>query len=270
MIQGLRPRRLEFQQGIAAMRRRIAAWSMTLLLNCLPAAGAEFYYLDHDPFTSEYVGPTGPLVLSGEIVPGDYQRLLAKIQQDQTRFLLQNKVILASDGGDVTEAMRIASLLKSLYSAVLVQPLTGRCVSACFFIYAAAAQRETDGERLVGLNRPFIEDAASSAAESSALQQVRDFLRDNGVPQRLVEEMFRRASDDAYWLSADDVKSLGYKSQSFSRYLAAKCAWSDSLEREAGAGRGSLEDLKRMLECRARVTQAGARAVLGQAAPAKP
>jgi hypothetical protein len=248
------------------MRCRIACCSLMLLLAWLPAASAELFYMDHDPFTSQYVGPIGPLVLSGEIVPGDYQQLLAKILQDQTRFLLQNKIILASDGGDVNEAIRIATLLKSLYTAVLVQPLTGRCVSACFFIYAAAAQRETDGQRLVGLNRPFIEDAAASATENLALQQVRDFLRDNDVPGHLVDEMFRRASDDAYWLSADDEKDLGYRSQSFSRYLAAKCAWSDSAERQASAGRGSLDDLKRMLSCRARVTQADARAVLAQAA----
>ena len=251
------------------MRCRIAA-CLLLMLACLPAAGAEFFYLDHDPYTSEYVGPTGPLVLSGEIVAGDYQRLLTKILQDQTRFLLQNRVILASDGGDVSEAIRIAALLRSLYSAVSVQPLTGRCVSACFFIYAAAAQREVDGERLVGLNRPFIEDVAAGAAENTALQKVRDFLHENGVPGRLVEEMFRRASDDAYWLSAEDEKNLGYRSQSFSRYLAAKCAWSDSLEREAAAGRASLDDLKRMLGCRARVTQADAQAALSQAAAANP
>jgi len=45
-----------------------------------PAIGAELFYMDHDPLSKEYVGPVGPLVLSDEIRPGDYDRLLAKIR----------------------------------------------------------------------------------------------------------------------------------------------------------------------------------------------
>ncbi len=46
------------------------------------------------------MGPVGPLVLSGEIIPGDYGRLLAKIAEDPNRFLSQNKLILASGQGN--------------------------------------------------------------------------------------------------------------------------------------------------------------------------
>jgi hypothetical protein len=252
------------------MRCRFALCTLTLLLASLPALGAELFYMDHDPFTTEYVGAVGPLVISGEIVAGDYQRLLGKILQDETRFLSQNKIILASDGGDVNEAIRIATLLKALYTSVVVGPLTGRCVSACFFIYAAAGQREVDGERLIGVNRPFIEDSTAVGTENAALLQVRDFLRDNGVPNYLVEEMFRRASDDAYWLTTEDEKNLGTRSQTFTRYLAAKCAWTDAVEREANAGKQPLDELKRMLICRARVTQADARQALIQASAGVP
>jgi ATP-dependent protease ClpP protease subunit len=241
-----------------------------LLLVTMPSRGAEMFYLDHDPATGQYVGPIGPLVFSGEIVPGDYDRLLSKIAADQNRFLAQNTIILASDGGDVTEALKIAQLVKSLFAGVLVGPLTGRCVSACFFIYAAAGRREADGERLIGINRPYIadSDAASGSSadaaivESKALTLVRVFLQDNAVPSYLVEEMFRHASDDAYWLSADDEKKLGYRSQWFNQFLTAKCAWDDNIEREAYAGKRSIDDLKQMLKCRDRVTQDAARNLL--------
>ena len=132
------------------MRPLLAICNVALLLVSLPAQGAELFYMDHDPITDQYVGPIGPLVMSGEITPGDYGRLLSKIIDDEDRFLAQDKILLASDGGDVAEALRIAALVKSLFTAVIVAPLTGRCVSACFFIYAAAAQREADGERLIG------------------------------------------------------------------------------------------------------------------------
>ena len=255
------------------MRCRIALCAIALLLASLPSLGAELFYMDHDPFSGRYLGPAGPLVISGEIAPGDYERLLSKILQDENRFLAQNQIILASDGGDVAESMRIATLVKSLFTGVLVGPLTGRCVSACFFIYAAAGQREADGGRLIGINRPYLvdPDAAStktdpSLVESRALMQVRAFLSENAVPRYLVEEMFRHASDSAYWLSAEDEKNLGYRSQSFDRYLKAKCAWDDGIEREVIAGRRSVDEFKQMLKCRALVTRSDAHKALLQAA----
>jgi hypothetical protein len=267
------------------MRFRIAACTALLLLS-LPASSAELFYMDHDPVTDEFVGPSGPLVLSGEIIPGDYDSLLSKILNDENRFLAQNKIILASDGGDVGEALKLARLVKALNTTIIVGPLTGRCVSACFFIYVAAGQREADGDRLIGINRPYMvaSEAAGAGAgaaaavpapspavfvENDALTQVRAFLQDNAVPSYLVGEMFRRPSDDAYWLSADDLKNLGYKSPSFNQYLKAKCAWDDTIEREVYAGKRSVDALKQVLKCRDRVTQESARQVLAAAAKEK-
>jgi hypothetical protein len=260
------------------MRRWMVICKVVLILAATPSLGAEVFYMDHDPYTGGYVGPVGPLVISGEIMPGDYDRVLSKILEDPNRFLAQNKIILASDGGDVAEALKIAGLIKSLFAGIIVGPLTGRCVSACFFIYAAAGQRQADGERLIGINRPYIVDSEGVSAappdgtivESKALMQVRVFLQENAVPNYLVEEMFRRASNDAYWLSTDDEKNLGLRSQWFSEFLTAKCAWDDAIEREAYAGKRSIDDLKQMLKCRERVTQDAARKVLLMALPQKP
>ena len=251
---------------------RIPLCILALILTSVPSWGAELFYMDHDPFTDRYVGPVGPLVISGEIAPGDYDRLLSKIMDDESRFMLQNKIILASDGGDVAESMRIAALIKATFTGILVGPLTGRCVSACFFIYAAAAQREADGTRLIGINRPYLVDSDAglsktdpSSAETRALLQVRAFLSENAVPNYLVDEMFRHASDDAYWLSLDDEKNLGYRSPSFDRYLKAKCAWEEGMERDVLAGKRTVEDLKQMLRCRTLATQADAHKALLQA-----
>jgi hypothetical protein len=250
------------------MGHRIAVCTAVLLLASMPSRGAEFFYMDHDPFTDAYVGPIGPLVMSGEIVTGDYERLLKKITGDEGRFLAENQLLLASDGGDVAEAIRIATLLKSLHTKVVVARLTGRCVSACFFIYAAAEQREADGERLLGINRPFMDGSQSSPGEDSTPGQgavfkaVRAFLHDNAVPDYLADEMFRHPSDDAYWLSAEDEKNLGHRSAALSRYLAAKCAYD---EREALAGKESNEALKQKLKCRNAVISADAHKALLQA-----
>jgi hypothetical protein len=264
------------------MHGRIAICQAALLLFGARSLGAELFYMDHDPYTNQYVGPVGPLVISGEIIPGDYDHLLSKILDDPSRFLAENKIILASDGGDVAEALKIAKLVKTLFSEVIVGPLTGRCASACFFIYVAANQRETDGERLIGINRPYLVDSESpspqpsppsgpsasasaadvTVAESRALGKVRAFLQENAVPSYLVDEMFRRASDEVYWLSEDDQKNLGSRSPAFKQYLRAECGWDETLEREVNEGKRSVEDLKEKWKCRSRVTQLQARQAL--------
>jgi hypothetical protein len=166
-----------------------------------PAPGAALFYMDHDPLSKEYLGPVGPLVLSGDITPGDYDRLLAKIAENANRFIAQNKLIVASDGGEVPETVRIANLLKSLDTEVLVGPLTGRCIGTCFLIYAAAAQRGTDGPHVVGIHR--------TASQPGAEAQVRGFLAENEVPGYLIDELFAHTENDVYWLSESDEKNLG-------------------------------------------------------------
>ncbi len=115
--------------------------------------GAEFFYMDHDAFTGRYTGPVGALVMSGDIEPGDYDRLLKRLHDDPQRFLSQDKLILASGTGDVDEAMKIGRFLKTLHTEISDSPLTGRCVDACFFIYVAAFVRCRRRERFPARER---------------------------------------------------------------------------------------------------------------------
>jgi hypothetical protein len=80
-----------------------------------------------------------------------------------------------------------------------------------------------------------------------------------------VDEMFRHASDEVYWLSEDDQKNLGYRSQAFKQYLRAACDWDENLEAEVFAGKRPVEDLKDKWKCRSRVTQRDARQALALA-----
>jgi len=215
----------------------------------MPLCAAEIFYMDHDLLTGKYVGDVGSLVLSGEIVPGDYDRLLAKIAQDPGRFLAQNKLLLASREGDVPESLRIATLLKALRSEVVVDPLTGPCVGACFLIYAAASQRTSDGPRLIGGQR---------------LPGADEFLAQNGVPAQLLAELNRHTAD-VYWLTLADERALGSRSPAFARYLKTQCAWDAVVERDVLSGKREFAAMRAPLECRARVTQSDARKALADA-----
>jgi hypothetical protein len=227
------------------------------LLMVAPAPGADLFYMDHDPLSKEYVGPVGPLVLSGDITAGDYDQLLARIAADANRFIAQNKLIVGSEGGDLAETLRIANLVKSLDTEVLVGPLTGRCIGTCFLIYAAAVQRGTDGPHLVGIHR------ANPEPGSEAL--VRGFLAENEVPAYLVDELFAHTENDVYWLSESDEKKLGAMSPAFERLMAAKCGWNADLERAVYKGERPMDDLKSVWGCRSQLTEAAARQGLAAA-----
>ncbi len=252
---------------------RLALVCTIFLLAGAFARSAELYYLDRDAFNNEYVGPVGPLVLSGEIAPGDYDRLLAKIAEDDKRFLSQNKLILASNEGNATEAMKIARLVKALYTQVVVGPLTGRCAGACFLIFAAAVERGTDGENLLGVTRPGLAESEwvgrptteAALLEDSMQGSVRDFLVENEVPPDLVEQVFQRPSTDVYWLSDNDETALGSKSPAFAKFLEKNCQWTQGLDKAVFRGERPFEDLKAFTDCRARMIRPEARKALALA-----
>jgi len=233
---------------VTATLKCIAALLAAVAL-ATPLSAAEFFYMDHDLLSGKYVGDSGPLVLSGEIVPGDYERLLGKIGQDPERYLEQNKLIVASQAGEVAESLRIATLVKALLSEVTVDPQTGPCVGACFLIYAAASERATDGPRLVGVQH---------------LEGAGEFLEVNGVPAQLLAE-FARPMSEIYWLTPADEHALGAKSPAFARYLQTRCAWDSAVEREVVSGKRTFAAMSAALECRARVTQSDARKALNRA-----
>jgi hypothetical protein len=251
---------------------------MILLLSVAAAPAAEIYYMDRDAFDDHYVGPVGPLVLSGEIVPGDYERFLDKIAEDPRRFLERNRLILSSNDGNAAEAVKIAKLVRSLYTKVSVGPSTGRCVGACFLIFAAASERGTDGENLLGIHRPGLagsEWVTSSTAEAALREDglqapVHDFLIENQVPQDLVDRLFDHLPTDAYYLSEADETALGSRSPAFRKFLAKNCGWDETLEPAVYRGERPVADLEKLAACRARVTRPEADKALAAALEGRP
>jgi hypothetical protein len=258
--------------GLRFILRGAASCALAALVSSTPAAAAELFYMDRDSFNNQYTGPVGPLVLSGEILPGDYAKLLARIAEDPDRFLERNKLFLASSDGNAAEAIKIGKLLRALYTEVIVGPLTGRCAGACFLIYTAASARGTDGVNLLGIHRvglaesEWVSRPTSEAAliEDSLQTPVRDFLAANEVPSELVDELFKHLPTDVYWLTEHDEEMLGVKSAAFQKLLAKNCAWDDALEK-AVLKAERLEEMKALAACRIRVTLPAAHKALAQA-----
>jgi ATP-dependent protease ClpP protease subunit len=193
----------------------------------LSASGLEISYLAKPPFVGS--NASEQIFLQGEIVPGDYGRFVEFIRQDPDRFLRQTHITIDSPGGDVVEALRLAKLIRLTYLSVRVNFDAG-CVSACFFIYVSAVDR-LSVPNSVGIHRPYIDPdrvrdlppAEAQEAQDQALQTARKFLQDTFVPSSLIDTLFQRASTQVYWLTPEDLSSIGFQAPWYEEYLIARC-----------------------------------------------
>lgn len=252
--------------------RRLLFIVCTYICILLPSANAlEITYSFINPFVGT-VSPNESLLLHGEIVPGDYEYLLEVLRNDPERFWKSIGIVLASPGGDIQEALRIARLVKGTYSSVFVGPATGPCVSACFFIFAAAPERVASS-RYLGIHRPYVHPrrlVSVSVREAEVLQkdvlrQARAYLENLDVPTNLIDKMFQRASTEVYWLSKDETdEQLGRHSPWYEQFLIARCGLNKSLERKAfSTGDDAMIDqVTKVADCGHLISNAEARAFL--------
>jgi hypothetical protein len=149
------------------------------------------------------------ILLTGVVGKGDLEVLRRFAAKDKQRFHSRT-IVLASQGGDLLEAIRIGLFLRKTYMEVFVNTEIGRCASACFFIYVAAVQRDAMVPGL-GIHRPYFSPAEFERTplqdveqkHRQLMQAVKKYLEDHQVPAYLIEKMFSLASSEIYWLTYD-------------------------------------------------------------------
>jgi hypothetical protein len=251
-----------------------------LLLICLWAFGiarsvcaAEITYSHLNPYDGARNLEEG-LLVRGEIVPGDYEDLVALVKSDPDRFRRAQGVILASPGGDIREALRIARFVRGTYSSVYVGSATGPCVSACFFIYSSAVFRIASTGTL-GVHRPYLHPrriqsmSAGDVEESQrvVLREARKYLEDQDVPTNLIDRMFQRASTEVYWLTRAEIEDqLGSRPPWYEQFLIAKCGLDKAMERRyfSTNDKKLLKQLKAVTSCGDNLTATDAESFLNR------
>ena len=192
----------------------------------------------------------GGFLLAGQIQKGDAEKLLKSILQAHGLSALS----LDSPGGDVDESLHIALLVKALHSSTEVVS-GGLCTSACFFIYLAGdrhvAAGTVNGEMpklalgYIGLHRPYIKfDPTvtnalidSEARQHAVMLRISAYLRNLDVPQRLIDLMMTRPSNDVYWMTYEDVEQLGEYSPGREELLISRCGYSRHMRNEWAKGK---------------------------------
>jgi hypothetical protein len=238
---------------------RALAFILLALLSLSRAAIAmDFSITPINPFVGS-VDPVPYLLMKGEILSGDYERLLRfavknNIDMTTTQFILQ------SPGGDVSEALKIGRFFKSVYATVAVGPTFGKCASACFILFVSSVERHaSDG--LVGIHRPYVDPqrlrslspGESESLETNALREAEKYLHDLRVPNNLVDEMFQNASTEIHWLTNVELNQLGMRPPWYEEYLIARCGLDKAAEsrflNDPDNNQSSFEGLMKVVRC---------------------
>ncbi len=196
-----------------------------LILYSMPLRAMDFTFTQR---MASLQNVASELTMSGPIVRGDYDRFVALLrEQPADTWMALKEVRLQSPGGDIDEAMRLATTLQGLY--VHTQP-RGDCASACVLLYMAGSWRYWREGR-IGLHRPSFAAAAyrgmspevARGKYSDMEQRFRDFLLRQGMPLSIYERLLSTSSEVVYWASEDDLVLLGGFPPYYEELLTATC-----------------------------------------------
>jgi hypothetical protein len=132
---------------------------------------------------------------------------------NQDWFFTLFSVDLNSPGGNVDAAMAIGRIIRKEDSAVVVNQ-NSQCLSSCVLIVAGGSTRQLGG--LVGIHRPYfnvptgeISGETIAARYRRVLQDIRTYLRDMNVAEKLADDMLRTNPEDIRLLSRADLANDG-------------------------------------------------------------
>lgn len=231
---------------------RAAAFGLAALaLSGFPPAGAADFRLAQDN-----TQPGVPILyMSGEIRAGDRDKLVNLLKADLQSTPSVTDIWLDSPGGDVSEAIKIGTVIEELgYTAIV--PIGATCASACFFIWISASGRLAPGE--IVIHRPYFDMRNSSRSASGFEEDYRvtseaaaSYLRQRNIPIDLVDLMLTVSSSDGYVLSEADKRRIGPMSAARTEYMVQVCGLPDSIEssRIMAAGGPTPQQKHSLREC---------------------
>jgi hypothetical protein len=194
----------------------------------------------------------GVLILEGKIEPGDYISVRNFLSEESNFKKMSGEVYLASQGGNLIEALRIGYLIRHLQlstnspsriprtiigsgcKVILPSDLANRqnyyrCISACFLLYVAGVDRREAG--LIGLHHPQLERRPVEVTDndiSIAMVDIRDKLKTYfakmNVPNKYLDLMFSLPPNRVRWITQSefDADLKGYVPE-VRALLDAKC-----------------------------------------------
>jgi len=176
----------------------------------------------------------GILILEGQIVPRDYDKLRSFLSDRATFDKISHGVFLASPGGNVAEAMNIGRLIRSLRLSTEAPPggadlrrLGGNaiapddlrdfrnygCASACFLVFVSGIYRNENGAGRLGVHRPFRAGSGSKTpaagddpiVDGAVRAAIKNYLSEMDAPPKYADLMFAVPSARVRWITQHEL-----------------------------------------------------------------
>ena len=171
------------------------------------------------------------LILKGDIRKGDAEKFKRFIFDDADSEEKWSNIILISSGGEVEAALALAEEIRKSYEMVFVEESLGACGSACFYLWAAAVERDVWNDAKIGLHRPYLTKERAKTILPEDLdkhnkvlaKKVSEKLREWEIPEYLIEKMLAMSSVDVYWLTKSDLQAIPTVSSAWEESVIAKC-----------------------------------------------
>lgn len=207
--------------------RQLAASAIVLVMLMIRTSGAIAANIQTIIHGS---GSYRELVIEGSIEPGDFEKFIKSIRNNQGRTVT---VYIFSPGGDFYEAMKIGRAMRSLELSSMVpmrdrsgtpscgggglmpkpnDPSNCTCASAGFFIHIGSVHR---GGTFLAVHRPYFSKGrfgelseTEAKKEFDALQNsARDYMQAMGVPKHIQEDVLGTPSDRGLILDEKTIKT---------------------------------------------------------------
>ena len=195
----------------------------------------------------------GVLILEGKIETGDYVSVRNFLSDASNFKKMSGEVFLASQGGNVFEALEIGYLIRHLRLSTdapsrpppttrssgsevihpldLANPKHYQCTSACFLLYVAGVYREFIWAGRLGIHHPQIERKPLGATEkdlSIAMIEMRNklekYFEEMNVPNKYLDLMYSVPANEVRWITQREFNAdlKGYIPE-LRALLDAKC-----------------------------------------------
>lgn len=175
--------------------------------------------------------------ISGEIKVGDYEKFIKFLNLPSPvlgvpdSFMGMALIQLESNGGNVLEAMKIATKLKTIMPLINVE---GNCTSSCLLLWMSGSQRFVGLQKnsgRIGIHRPTLpaEELRKLSNHKTELlykemnAKFKDFVLEQGLPLSIYEKLIATSSQEIYWLNESELKLIGSSPPYFVEKIFASC-----------------------------------------------
>lgn len=237
--------------------------------------------------------------IEGEINKGDYGKFIYALNEAYSRadVAFKNRVIklkennqyapwmaenrnpsgmatievhLNSNGGDVSDAIKIGKVIRVLLLKTVVGGFSKwkdpQCLSSCFFIWVSGVEREFTafGRPIyLGIHRLYFKPddfkrLSPKEAEKeykNLISLTRNFLKDMDVPSFYTDKIFNTASNKMYVLAENEIDAIEGTVPFMEELLIAQCGSYTYDEKSEYLDCGLVDGFKRSRRCK--VTSSG-------------